>query len=245
VQGDPLATDQSQPTLHHTSHFTTSQSRTLHLTLYSKVHPSMCLLAENVHIMKVTVLKNNNTKWREGDEGRWTSSWTINWSSSLMASWPDRSVTEDNGDDLPCEESLTRCSHTWWVTWWEYRIEEGDSLLRLWCSIKSVKELGNVLQIVDIVDVARTGVGVRFVSCIYYATHLPHLWQKAVAMITLSRKHSHRAIFTLIMWPRWRKNSRLAIVTPIVSKHSHQMATTVCTLDNTRKNVWTSTITLT
>ena len=32
MRGDPLATDQSQPTSHHTSHFTTSQTRTSHFT---------------------------------------------------------------------------------------------------------------------------------------------------------------------------------------------------------------------
>jgi len=32
VRGDLLATDQSQPTSHHTSHFTTSQTRTSHFT---------------------------------------------------------------------------------------------------------------------------------------------------------------------------------------------------------------------
>jgi len=49
---------------------------------------------------------HSKTTWREGDEGRWTN----NWSSSAMAARP---VTEDNGDDIPCEESLTRCSRTW------------------------------------------------------------------------------------------------------------------------------------
>ena len=39
-----------------------------------------------------------------------TSSLTNNWSSSPMAA---RSVAEDNDDELPCEESLTRCSRTW------------------------------------------------------------------------------------------------------------------------------------
>ena len=54
------------------------------------------------------------TTWREGDEGRWTSSWTNNWSSSPMAARP---VTEDNCDELPCEESLTRCRPSESVTW--------------------------------------------------------------------------------------------------------------------------------
>ena len=49
------------------------------------------------------------TTWREGDEGRWTSSWTNNWSFSPMAVRP---VTEDNGDELPCEKSLTMCYRT-------------------------------------------------------------------------------------------------------------------------------------
>jgi len=31
-------------------------------------------------------------------------------SSSPMAARP---VTEDNGEELPCEKSLTRCSRTW------------------------------------------------------------------------------------------------------------------------------------
>ena len=53
---------------------------------------------------------NLKTTWREGDEARWTFSWTNSWSSSPMAARP---VTEDNGDELPCEESLTRCSCTW------------------------------------------------------------------------------------------------------------------------------------
>ena len=51
----------------------------------------------------------SKTTWREGDEGRWTSPWTNTWSSSPMAARP---VTEDNGNELPCEESLTRCSRT-------------------------------------------------------------------------------------------------------------------------------------
>jgi len=32
VRGDPLATNQSQPTSHHTSHLTTSQTRTSHFS---------------------------------------------------------------------------------------------------------------------------------------------------------------------------------------------------------------------
>jgi len=55
---------------------------------------------------------HSKTTWREGDEGRLTSSWTYSWSSSPMAA---RLVTEDNDDELPCEESSTRCSRTWWV----------------------------------------------------------------------------------------------------------------------------------
>jgi len=66
---------------------------------------------------------HSKTTWREGDEGRWTN----NWSSSAMAARP---VTEDNGDDIPCEESLTRCSRTWWVTWQAITLDGNDKGLR-------------------------------------------------------------------------------------------------------------------
>lgn len=47
------------------------------------------------------------TTWRKGDEERWTSSRTNNWSSSPISARP---VTEENGDELLCAEPLTRCS---------------------------------------------------------------------------------------------------------------------------------------
>jgi len=71
---------------------------------------------------------------------------------------------------------------------------------------------------------------------------------------------SHRGIASVLIsqWWWWWRNVKIRGVRsqiisvvissgerPIVCKHSHQTATVVYTLDNTWKNVWTATITLT
>ena len=35
----------------------------VHPSIHPSIHPSMCLLAENVHTMKITMLENDNAKW--------------------------------------------------------------------------------------------------------------------------------------------------------------------------------------